>query len=42
MLYLLSVFHIETTVDLKYRYLFRLYDEDKDYKLSINDLISTF
>lgn len=42
MLYLLSVFHIETEIESKYRYLFRLYDWDKDFKLNSSDLIQTF
>jgi len=42
MLYLLSVFHIETEVEAKYRYLFRLYDVDKDFKLNANDLENIF
>lgn len=42
MLFLLSVFHIETEIDTKYRYLFRLYDFDKDFKLSVNDLVDSF
>lgn len=42
MLFLLSVFHIETEIDTKYRYLFRLYDVDKDLKIGISDLISIF
>jgi Ca2+-binding EF-hand superfamily protein len=42
MLFLLSVFHIQTEIDQKYRYLFRLYDIDKDFKLGINDLMGIF
>lgn len=42
MLFLISVFHIETEVDQKYRYLFRLYDTDRDLKIGVNDLISIF
>lgn len=42
MLHLLNVFHIETEIEAKYRYLFRLYDWDKDFKLGIEDLMETF
>lgn len=42
MIFLLSVFHIETEIDTKYRYLFRLYDFDKDMRLSVNDLTDSF
>lgn len=35
MLYLLSIFHIETPIDEKYRFVFRLYDIDKDQKISV-------
>lgn len=42
MIFLLSVFHIETEIDTKYRYLFRLYDLDKDMRLSVNDLTDSF
>lgn len=42
MLFLLSVFHIETEVDHKYRYLFRLYDTDRDLKVGVNDLVAIF
>ena len=42
MLYLLIVFHIKTNIEDKYRFLFRLYDWDKDFKLSSMDLSQTF
>lgn len=42
MLYLLIVFHIKSGIEDKYRFLFRLYDWDKDNKLSVNDLGQTF
>jgi Ca2+-binding EF-hand superfamily protein len=48
-LFLLSVFHIETPIEDKYRfilryfrYLFRLYDVDGDLKVGVNDLVSIF
>ena len=42
MLYLLIVFHIKTNIEDKYRFLFRLFDWDKDFKLSSMDLSQTF
>ena len=42
MLHLLEIFHIETEVQKKYQYLFRLYDWDGDFKLSVSDLVQTF
>ena len=41
MLYLLVAFHIKTPIEEKYRFLFRLYDWDKDFKLSTHDVSQT-
>lgn len=38
---LLSVFHIATSIEDKYKYLFRVYDWDKDYKLNAKDIAQT-
>jgi Ca2+-binding EF-hand superfamily protein len=38
---ILTVFHISTSLEEKYKYLFRLYDWDKDFKLSIEDISKT-
>ena len=37
-LYLLSVFHVRTEIETKYKYIFRLYDCDKNMKIDANDL----
>lgn len=37
-LYLLSVFHARTEVEEKYKYIFRLYDTDKNMKIDSGDL----
>lgn len=37
-LYLLSVFHVLTEVEEKYKYIFRLYDTDKNMKIDAGDL----
>lgn len=41
-LYLLSVFHIKTEAEAKYKYLFRLYDCDKNLKVDSNDLLKIY
>lgn len=41
-LYLLSTFHFRTELEDKYKYLFRLYDIDKNMKIDANDLNRMF
>ena len=37
-LFLLSTFHTRTEVEAKYKYIFRLYDVDRNQKIDVNDL----
>jgi Ca2+-binding EF-hand superfamily protein len=39
---LLSPFHIKSSNEEKYRFLFRLYDWDRDWKLGVTDLMKSF
>jgi Ca2+-binding EF-hand superfamily protein len=41
-LYLLSVFHVKTNVETKVKYIFRLYDCDKNLKIDANDLLKVY
>lgn len=41
-LFLLSVFHVNTPVETKIRFLFRLYDFDRNLKIDAADLIKTY
>ena len=41
-LHLLSTFHINTDIEQKAKFLFRVYDWDKDFKVNHSDLVLTF
>ncbi len=41
-MHLLTTFHIETEVEQKCKFLFRMYDWDKDFKITHHDLCLTF
>lgn len=41
-LYLLSTFHVRTELETKYKYVFRLYDVDKNMKIDVNDLTKIY
>lgn len=41
-LYLLSVFHVRTTLEAKLKFLFRLYDCDRNLKIDANDLLKIY
>lgn len=41
-LYLLSVFHVRTEIEAKYKYIFRLYDCDRNMKIESGDLSKVY